>query len=116
MYSFDACGVVTSDSATLTVYISPVITQQPTGDTLCSGSNITFTVAATGTRPFTYLWIKNNELIAYTTNSSYTINGVDTTDAGSYLCIINNIYSSSNKRLCYSHSPYSSFYCYSTSK
>ena len=45
----------TSNAATLTVNTLPSITTQPTGNTLCEGSNITFTSAATGTN-IAYQW------------------------------------------------------------
>ena len=49
---------VESDAATLTVNMPPQITSQPQGATLCAGADITFSVTATGTGPFTYSWKK----------------------------------------------------------
>ena len=87
----NACGFATSDSATLTLNLPPSITQQPNGDTICSGSNKTFTVAASGTRPFSYQWYKNDTTsIANATDSLYTINAVSIADAGNYKCIVSN--------------------------
>jgi len=49
------CGTVTSGIATLTVNTAPAITTQPVSAAVCTGSNATFTVAATGTA-LTYQW------------------------------------------------------------
>ncbi len=54
------CGVVTSNPATLTISTAPAITGQPAGATQCAGTNVTFTVTATGTG-LTYQWRKKAE-------------------------------------------------------
>ncbi len=52
-YRCEVTGLTTpnaiSNAATLTVNTAPAITAQPSNSTICSGSNTTFTVAATGT-------------------------------------------------------------------
>ena len=50
---------VITNSAVLTVNTLPAITTQPTGQTVCPGSPVTFTVAATGTG-VVYQWQENN--------------------------------------------------------
>jgi len=95
----NVCGSATSDLASLIVHASLVITQQPINDTLCSGSSMTLTVAATGTLPFSYQWYKNDTLIPLAQDSLYIIDSVSTTDTGSYLCIINNMCSSAISNL-----------------
>lgn len=49
------CNSVTSAAATLTILTAPAITAQPQSITLCTGSNNTFSVAATGSN-LTYQW------------------------------------------------------------
>ena len=49
------CGTTISPSATLTVNTAPVVTTQPTNQTVCAGTTATFTAAATGTA-LTYQW------------------------------------------------------------
>lgn len=51
----NSCGTVTSSSALLTVNSAVSITTQPTSQTGCVGSPVTFTAAATGTG-VTYQW------------------------------------------------------------
>jgi hypothetical protein len=41
-------------SRPLTVLAQPVITNPPASQTVLAGANVTFTVAASGTGPFTY--------------------------------------------------------------
>jgi hypothetical protein len=51
-------GSQVSQTATLTVLDPPMITQQPTDESVAATSSATFTVLATGTN-LTYQWIKN---------------------------------------------------------
>ncbi len=44
----NGCGLVTSNSALITVIPDPVITTQPVGSTICSGNTHTMTVVASG--------------------------------------------------------------------
>jgi hypothetical protein len=53
--------------------VSPTITVQPSNQTVNVGTAATFTVAAGGTAPLTYQWLKNSAVIAGAANSpSYT--------------------------------------------
>lgn len=49
-------GSATSTGATLTVTSAPVITAQPTDQTVAVGENAVFTVTVTGSTPLTYQW------------------------------------------------------------
>jgi hypothetical protein len=55
----DATCSLTSNTVTLTVNSLPAITTQPINQTVCSGTNTSFTVAATGTN-LTYQWQDNS--------------------------------------------------------
>jgi gliding motility-associated-like protein len=81
------CAAVTSNAASLTVNTAPAITTQPASATQCAGTNVTFTVTATGTG-LTYQWRKNAVNIAGATNASYTINNITAADAASYAVVI----------------------------
>lgn len=65
-------GSVTSDNAILTVRTPPTITTQPADITVSVGQTASFSVAVTGTTPFTYQWRKNGVNISGATNFSYT--------------------------------------------
>ncbi|MGA2296848.1 MAG: immunoglobulin domain-containing protein [FCB group bacterium] len=84
-----ACGSpVTSSQATLTVNLSPSITQNPASQTVCAGQGVSFTVAATATG-ITYQWRKNAQNISGANSTSYIIANTTTNDAGQYDCVVN---------------------------
>lgn len=79
-----------SASTELTVTCtSPIITTQPVSQSVCIGSNLTFTVAAVGCS-LSYQWEKNGIPIAGATSPTLTLNGVSLTDAGSYNVVVSN--------------------------
>jgi len=75
-----------SNNASLIIGTSPTITSQPSNQTVCEGSSVTFTVAAIGTG-LTYQWRKglvnliNGGSISGATTASLTINPTTLTDA-----------------------------------
>ena len=80
------CGPsVQSTQATLSVNDPIVITTQPTSQTACTGGNITFSIAATGTS-LSYQWQKNTVDIPGATNLNYSIIGIVVGDAATYRC------------------------------
>ncbi len=81
------CGNITSNAAVLTVNTAPAITGQPVGVTQCTGTNVTFTVTATGTG-LTYQWRKNGVNIAGATSASYTLTSITAANAGNYDVVI----------------------------
>ncbi len=81
------CGTVTSAAVTLTVNASTVITAQPTAQTVCSGSNASFSVTATGVG-LTYQWRKGGTAITGATSSTLTISNVAAADANNYDVVV----------------------------
>ena len=77
---------VTSDEATVTVKALPVITQQPSSQTVNEGGSINLTVAATGAT--SYQWKKDGSDISKATNATYSKSGALPADAGSYTCVV----------------------------
>jgi uncharacterized repeat protein (TIGR03806 family) len=69
---------------------APTITTQPQSQTVNTGSNITFTVQATGTAPLSYQWKFNGANIAGATNSSLSLLNVQTNNSGTYAVTISN--------------------------
>jgi len=86
----NAYGMATSSGALLTVVVPPTITTQPLSQTVTQGQNATFTVAASGTAPFTYQWRFNGAPIGGATASSYTRSNVQLSDAGDYSVVVAN--------------------------
>ena len=84
------CPDAYSASTTVTVNDPILITSQPTDINTCLGSNVAFSVAATGTA-LTYQWYGPGAvLIPGETSSSLAINGVAAGDVGSYYCEVTN--------------------------
>ncbi|MBK7712900.1 MAG: hypothetical protein IPJ37_19660 [Bacteroidales bacterium] len=78
---------VTSSAVTLTVNTAPAITTQPTNQTTCAGTSVSFSVTATGTG-LTYQWRKGAVNIGGATSATYTIAAPIVGDAGSYDVIV----------------------------
>ena len=84
--SGEAGTSVTSDAATVTVNALPVITQQPSGQTINEGETLTLNVVATGATG--YQWKKGEEDVLDATTATYTKEGATAADAGSYTCVV----------------------------
>lgn len=80
------CNTVVSNTAVLTVNVTPTITVQPTPQSACAGSNATFSVAANNATG--YQWRKGGSNIAGANSSSYTIVGAGPGDVDSYTCLV----------------------------
>ncbi len=74
-----------------TVAETPQITTQPVSQTVLAGSNVTFTVSATGADPLSYQWRFNGASIAGATNGSYVCFNAQPTNAGNYSVVITNV-------------------------
>jgi hypothetical protein len=77
--------------ANYSVLTAPTINSQPLSQTVSLGSNVTFTVAASGSTPMSYQWRFNAANIAGGTSSSYTKNNAQATNAGSYSVVVSNL-------------------------
>ncbi len=80
------CGSIISNTVTLSTG-NIVISNQPVSQTLCGGSNITFSVTATGTG-LTYQWRKEGAAITGASAASFTINSISAGDAALYDVVI----------------------------
>ena len=86
----NAAGSVTSAGAVLTVLGLPGISTQPLSQTVNVGAPVTFSITAAGSGTLGYQWLKNGTQISGATSSSYSINSVQETDAGSYAVRVSN--------------------------
>jgi len=66
----------------LTCTVRPSVTGEPTSQTVSVGQPALFTVAASGSPPLTYQWLKNGIAIAGATQASYTTPAASSSDAG----------------------------------
>ncbi|MFZ0826316.1 MAG: immunoglobulin domain-containing protein [Verrucomicrobiia bacterium] len=90
-------GPSETTSNTLTMNISPSlngsppgITTQPANQSVTQGQNAVFSVVATGTAPLAYYWYFGTTLLNGQTNSSLTIIGAQSANAGSYSVVVSN--------------------------
>jgi hypothetical protein len=75
-------GNATSNAATLTVNVPPVISAQPASQTVSVGQTATFSVTATGSGSLTYQWKKNGASISGATSASYATPATAASDNG----------------------------------
>lgn len=68
-----------------------VIDQPPQSQTVPAGSNVTFSVIASGTAPLTYQWRHNGmDIGSPSASSALTLTNVQTSDAGTYSVLVHN--------------------------
>lgn len=82
----NGCGEAFSAPVTITVHSAPLVTQQPTAVSLCTGASGQLTFLATGTPAPSYQWKRNGVDIAGATASTYSIASMSAALAGSYQC------------------------------
>ncbi|MDB6125119.1 MAG: Fibronectin type domain protein [Pedosphaera sp.] len=87
----NSVGIMISSNATLVVRIPPGISTQPQNQTVRIGSNVTFTVTASGSPTLIYQWNLNGNALAGATTSSYAIASVQSNQAGTYSVVITNV-------------------------
>jgi hypothetical protein len=71
--------------------VAPLITAQPTNQTVSVGSAATFSVTAMGMAPLNYQWQFNGGNIPGATNSVYTRTNAQRYDAGNYSVLVTNV-------------------------
>ena len=79
------CG--SGSSPVTTGATAPVISAQPSNQTVASPQTATFTVAATGTAPLSYQWQKSGTNISGATAASYTTPATAAADNGSQFTV-----------------------------
>ncbi len=83
-------GSLVSNAATLTILAAPVIATPPQSISVIIGSNVTFSVVASGAAPLSYQWQLGGVAISGATTASYTISNVQVGAAGSYAVVVTN--------------------------
>ena len=77
--------------ATLTVLVPPSIVSQPTNQTAVAGSDVGFSVAASGSMPLSYQWFFNGSVLPGATATNLNLLSVQSANAGNYWVVITNI-------------------------
>jgi hypothetical protein len=82
--SFDGVPVPATGNSQIVISGLPVITNPPQSQAAFAGSNVIFSIGATGLAPLQYEWRFNGAQIAGATNSSYTVSSAQLSDQGIY--------------------------------
>lgn len=82
---------ITSGSAMLTVWVPPVITTQPTNQSVPLGETAQFSVSVQGTSPFYFQWRKDGTNIPGATVNPLKIVNAKASDAGAYSVVVSNV-------------------------
>jgi MYXO-CTERM domain-containing protein len=69
---------------------APTITTQPQSQSVTVGANVVLSVVATGKPNPTYQWNKNGSAIAGATDTTFSITGAQTSNAGNYTVTVTN--------------------------
>ncbi len=86
----DPDGNTSEFSRPVQVTTPPVIGSQPTNTVFNTGSNVTICVTASGTPPIRYQWRLNGQNIPDATNACFVVPAAQSTNGGSYVCVIEN--------------------------
>ncbi|MCX6927825.1 MAG: VWA domain-containing protein [Verrucomicrobia bacterium] len=87
----NSAGAVTSaPPAVLTVVIAPQLVSQPLSQTVWEGTNVSFSVMATGTPPFSYQWQFNGAILPGATGPLLLLTNVTKSLSGNYTAIVGN--------------------------
>ena len=70
--------------------VPPAIVTQPASKSVVAGTNVSFSVAASGTAPLSYHWQFNGAAIAGATNTTLNLTNIQAAQAGNYTVIIAN--------------------------
>ncbi|HLX69362.1 MAG TPA: LamG-like jellyroll fold domain-containing protein, partial [Verrucomicrobiae bacterium] len=78
------------------VPVPPMITAQPTNESVVVGGTASFSVAASGSPTLTYQWYNGSGSIDGATNSTLTLSDVQLSAAGNYYVTVSNPYGATN--------------------
>ncbi len=92
----NAASSVTSEDAVLTVLLPPAITSQPQSRNVRVGATVSFSVAVSGTAPFSYQWqfggadLANGATVSGATTAQLTLDTVQVDQTGAYSVRVSN--------------------------
>ena len=86
----NSAGFALSSSAALRVQTPPGIVAPPVSLTTNLGSDVAFSVVASGSAPLSFQWRLNGQNISGATNPVFSITGLKLTDAGTYSVVVAN--------------------------
>lgn len=87
----NVAGSTISSNAVLVVNTPPLISGNPTSQTVGTGASVSFSVIAEGTAPLLYQWFFNSGPISGATTSAYSVTNAQPANVGSYSVLVTNI-------------------------
>ena len=84
----NAAGTVVSAPYVMNSGTAPSFSTQPAGQSVSAGQPATFSIAASGTGPFTYQWLKNGSPISGAIGSSFTTAATSLADDGTSYTVV----------------------------
>jgi sugar lactone lactonase YvrE len=93
-------GSITSVVATLEVFFPPSVVGQRGTQAVAVGNSATLGVDATGTPPLSFFWYRNGtNLVAVSTNSTFSLANAVFSDAGIYTVVVTNLFGSASSEV-----------------
>ncbi len=86
--NFVFSGNVPQPVTNLTVAVSAT---GPANQTVCPGDSPVFSTVASGTGPYSYVWLKNGSTLSGQTNNSLTLVDVSASDAATYSVVVSGV-------------------------
>ncbi len=86
----NSCSQIESEAASLDIIAMPDILAQPTSQSICQGTMVTFAVQAKSSEPLRYQWLKDGVNIPGAASDTYTIPAANLSDMGSYSVQVSN--------------------------
>lgn len=87
----NVAGAIASRDALLTVNVPPLIIEHPGDQSVKPGTNVSFTVVASGTAPLSYQWRFNGTNLPGANGAVHVVEDVQPADAGQYLVMVSNV-------------------------
>ncbi len=91
-YIWSGLKITATLDLTSTNTVPPTITAQPENQTVLEGSNVTFSVTATGSVPLMYQWRSDGSAIPNATNSTLLLTNVQLGQSGNYSVVVSNAF------------------------
>ncbi|MDB6016774.1 MAG: Immunoglobulin I-set domain protein [Pedosphaera sp.] len=85
-------AICNADSAGKCFTPSASILAQPQSQSVYAGANVSFSVSATGTAPFSYQWLFNGTNLNGATSATLNLNNVQLSNAGTYSVVVTSSY------------------------
>jgi hypothetical protein len=96
LLAYNAAAAAASSNALLTVNVPAAILVPPVSVLTNAGSNVTFTVTASGTEPLLYQWQREGTNLDGATTASLALTNVQPSAAGIYTVRVSNAYGSTS--------------------